>query len=111
MIWDAHISGYLDALVTVSGTQPGKVMPIDLYNPKDRVRQTLFAEVGKYKDDEYIPYTDIEVLQSVERELKRCGFEVVVNPHAPVFASLTPAEATISTRYFEVIERRSKNET
>ena len=105
MTWEASISGYLDALVTVSGPRPVKVMPIDLYNSQEKERKTLFAEVGKYKDDKYIPYTDIEVLQSVERELNRCGFEVVVNPHAPVFSSLTPAEATISTRYFDVIER------
>ena len=105
MTWEAHITGSLDAIVTVSGAHPVKVMPIDIYNPEDKSRRTLFAEVGKYKDNEYIPYTDIEVLQSVERELKRSGFEVVVNPHSPVFASLTPAEATISTRYFEVIER------
>ena len=105
MNWEVHISGYLDALVTVSGPRPVKVIPIDLCNSQDRERQTLFAEVGKYKDDNYIPYTDIEIIQSVERELKRCGFEVVINPYAPVFASLTPAEATISTRRFEVIER------
>lgn len=105
MTWEVHITGYLDAIVAVSGQRPVKVMPIDLYNPENETRQTLFAEVGKYKDDNYIPYTDIEILQSVERELNRCGFEVVVNPDAPVFASLTPAEATISTRYFDVIER------
>lgn len=105
MTWEAYISGYLDAIVTVSGHRPVKVMPIDLYNSQEKERQTLFAEVGKYKDDNYIPYTDIEILQSVERELNRCGFEVVVKPNAPVFASLTPTEATISTSHFEVIER------
>lgn len=105
MTWEAYVSGYLDALVTVSGDRPVKVMPIDLYNSQENERQTLYAEVGKYKDDNYIPYTDIEVLQSVERELKRCGFEVVIKRNAPVFASLTPAEATISTSHFEVIER------
>lgn len=105
MTWEVHITGYLDAIVAVSGQRPVKVMPIDLYNSKEKERRTLFAEVGKYKDDNYIPYTDIEILQSVERELNRCGFEVVINPDAPVFASLTPAEATISVRQFEVIER------
>lgn len=105
MTWIAHITGYLDAMVTVSGTRPVKMIPIDLYDPENEIRQTLFAEVGKYMDDKYIPYTDIEVLQSVERELKRCGFEVVINPEAPVFSSLTPTEATISVRHFEVIER------
>ena len=105
MTWTAHITGYLDSIITVSGPFPVKVMPIDLYNPEDEVRRTLFAEVGKYKDDNYIPYTDIEVLQSVERELTRNGFEVVINPEAPVFASLTPTEATISVLQFEVIER------
>ena len=105
MTWEAHITGSLDAIVTVSGAHPVKVMPIDIYNPEDKSRRTLFAEVGKYKDDNYIPYTDIEVLQSVERELNRCGFEVVIDPKAPVLSSLTPKEATISTKQFEVIER------
>lgn len=105
MTWEAHISGYLDAVIAVSGSSPVKAMPINLFNLEEGERRTLFAEVGKYKDDNYIPYTDIEVLQSVERELNRCGFEVVINPDAPVFSSLTPAEATISTRQFEVIER------
>ena len=106
MIWKAHTSGYLDTAITVSSERPIKVMPIELYNPEGGGRRTLFAEVGKYKDDNYIPYTDIEVLQSVERELKRCGFEVVVdNRYAPVLASLTPEESAIATRQFEVIER------
>lgn len=105
MTWEAKISGFLDTVVTVSGHRPVKMMMIELYNPEDKFRRTLYAEAGKYKDDNYIPYTDIEILQSVERELKRSGFEVVVNPDAPVFASLTFAEGTISTGHFEVIER------
>ncbi|ATW58674.1 hypothetical protein SEA_ZION_67 [Corynebacterium phage Zion] len=106
MIWEAHTAGYLDTVVTVSGQRPVKMMMIKLYNPEDKERLTLFAEAGKYKDDNYIPYTDIEVLQSVERELNRCGFEVVVdNRYAPVLASLTPEESTIATRQFEVIEK------
>ena len=105
MTWVAHITGYLDTTITVSSAHPVKVMPINLYNLEDGNSRTLFAEVGKYKDDEYIPYTDIEILRSVERELKRSGFEVVIDPKAPVLSSLTPNEATISTKRFEVIER------
>lgn len=54
----------------------------------------------------YQPYTDVEIIKSIEQELEKLGYEIIPNEDAPVFASLTPEQSTIATKSsFEVREK------
>lgn len=102
---EARISGFLDKLILASSERVVPVLPIDIYDREEGTRHSLYAEAGEYRDDQYIAYPDVELIKSVERELARSGYIVIVNPAAPVFTSLSPEQSTIATKKFNLIER------
>ena len=102
---EARISGFLDKIILASSERLVPVLPIDIYDREKGFRHTIYAEAGEYKDDQYIAYSDVELIKSVEREIIRSGYVVIVNPAAPVFTSLSPEQSTIATKNFKLIER------
>lgn len=102
---NAHISGYLDKMVSVSGDKPVAVIPIDIYDDAEKRRRTLFAPAGEYKEDVYISFSDVELVKAIEAELSRAGLAVVPNPAAPVFSTLTVEQCTITMKNFNVTEK------
>ena len=102
---EARISGFLDKIVLVSPERPVPVLPIDIHDLEEGFRHTIYAEAGEYKDNQYIAYSDVDLIKSVEREIIRSGYDVVPDPAAPVFTSLSPEQSTIATRTFKLIER------
>lgn len=102
---EARISGFLDKIVLASSERLVPTLPIDIYDREEGSRHTIFAEAGEYKDDQYIAYSDAELIKSVEREITRSGYIIVPDPAAPVFTSLSPEQSTIATRTFKLIER------
>lgn len=104
---EARISGFLDKLILASYDRQVPVLPIDIYDLTEGTRHIIFAEAGEYKDDQYIAYSDVDLIKSVERELTRSGYVVIVDPAAPVFTSLSPEQSTIATKNFKLIEREA----
>lgn len=103
-----QISGYLDKLVTLSGDKPVAVMPIDIYDAVEQRRRTLFAPAGEYKDDQYVNFSDVDIIKAIEAELDRAGYSVVVKPAVPKFTTLTVEQSTIATKSFYVKEKDSQ---
>ena len=97
---EARIPGFLDKIVLASSERLLPVLPIEIHD-----RDTLFAEAGEYKDDHYVAYSDVELINAVEREITRSGYDIIPDPAAPVFTSLSPEQSTIATRTFKLIER------
>lgn len=104
---EARISGFLDKLVLASSERPIPVLPIDIYDREGGSPHTLYAEAGEYKDDQYIAFSDVDLIKSVEREIIRSGYMVIPDPAAPVFTSLSPEQSTIATKNFKLIEREA----
>lgn len=104
---EARISGFLDKIVLVSPERPVPVLPIDIHDREEGFRHTIYAEAGEYKDDQYIAYSDVDLIKSVERELTRSGYVIIPDPAAPVFTSLSPEQSTIATKNFKLIEREA----
>lgn len=101
---EARIPGFLDKIVLASPDRLVPVLPIDIHNRGKGSRHTIYAEAGEYKNDQYIAYSDVELIKSVEREIIRSGYAVVADPAAPVFTSLSPEQSTIATRKFNLVE-------
>lgn len=104
---EARISGFLDKIVLVSPDRPVPVLPIDIHDREEGFRHTIYAEAGEYKDNQYIAYSDVDLIKSVEREIIRSGYDVIPDPSAPVFTSLSPEQSTIATKNFKLIEREA----
>ena len=102
---EARISGFLEKIVLVSPDRLVPVLPIEIHDREKGYRRTIYAEAGEYKDDQYVAYSDAELIKSVEREINRSGYTVVPDPAAPVFTSLSPEQSTIATQNFKLIER------
>lgn len=102
---EARISGFLDKIVLASSERLVPVLPIDIHDREEGTRRTIYAEAGEYKDDQYVAYSDVELIKSAEREIIRSGYIVIVDPAAPVFTSLSPEQSTIATKNFKLIER------
>lgn len=102
---EARISGFLDKIVLASPGRLVPVLPIDIYDREDGSRRTLHAEAGEYKNDQYVGFSDVDLIKSVEREITRSGYAVIPDPAAPVFTSLSPEQSTIATKNFKLIER------
>lgn len=104
---EARIPGFLDKIVLASSERLVPVLPIHIYDSEDGALQPLFAEAGEYKDDNYVAYSDVDLIKSVEREITRSGYDIIPDPAAPVFTSLSPEQSTIATRTFKLIEREA----
>lgn len=104
---EARISGFLDKIVLVSPERPVPVLPIDIHDREEGFRHTIYAEAGEYKDNQYVAYSDVDLIKSVEREITRSGYIVIPDPAAPVFTSLSPEQSTIATKNFKLIEREA----
>lgn len=102
-----QVSRGLYKLVVLSGSKPVSVVPIDIYDEGEQQRTTLFAPAGGYKDDQYISFSDVDVIKGIEAELDRAGYSVIVNPAVPKFTTLTAEQSTIATKSFNVKEKDS----
>lgn len=104
---EARISGFLDKIVLVSPERRVPVLPINIHDREEGFRHTIYAEAGEYKDNQYVAYSDVDLIKSVEREIIRSGYTIVVDPAAPIFTSLSPEQSTIATKNFKLIEREA----
>lgn len=102
---EARIPGFLDKIALASSERLVPVLPIEIYDREGGSRKTLLAEAGEYQDDNYVAYSDVDLIKSVEQEITRSGYDIVPDPAAPVFTSLSPEQSTIATQNFKLIER------
>lgn len=99
------IPDYEDRTITIQDGRIVTGVTVVIDDDEDDSAKTLFAPAGEYKDDQYVPYTDVQLIKSVEEEIDKAGFEIIPDPTAPVFTSLTVEQSTITTKNFYVREK------
>ena len=100
-----RISSFSDRLAVASLAPRPPLLRVEVINEDTGKTEVLFADCGEVKDGEIRLYTDLEVIKSVEKTLLGTGFSVVTDPAAPVFTIMTPEQATIATKTFNLVER------
>ena len=100
-----RIPSFFDRLVVASLYPQPPLLRVEIINEQTGKTEVLFADCGEVRDGEIRFYTDLEVIKSVEKLLLDAGLSVVPDPVAPVFTLMTPEQATIATKTFDLVER------
>lgn len=100
-----RIPSFFDRLVVASVDPQPPVLRVEVTNEETGETKILLADCGEIKDGELRFYTDLEVIKSVEKLLLEEGLSVIPDPAAPVFTIMTPEQATIATKTFNLVER------
>ena len=101
----ARVPDYEDKTITIKDGLIVTGVTVEIDDDENDSAKVLFAPAGEYKDEQYIPYTDVELIKSIEEEIDKAGFEIIPDPTAPVFTSLTVEQSTIATKIFYVREK------
>lgn len=96
----------LEKEIIVKDGQIFSVLRVNIENDGEPV-QTMFAPAGRYYEGRYAPFTDVELFRSIEEELDKSNYQVILDYDAKVFTTLTQAQATIATKNFYVQEKES----